>query len=144
MLDGDCFELIDGRTLEMRSDMLREIVGEIDHKKCIVATVIGPQSTGKSTLMNFCFGTQFLASTGRCTQGIYFTLQKIPPEMCPGGQVEYFIILDTEGLNSPERADKEYDRKIVLFTLLCSDFLIINSRGDMTDSMVSILKMCAV
>ena len=54
------------------------------------------------------------------------------------------ILLDTEGLNSPERSNQEYDRKIVLFTLLCSDFLIINSRGDMTDSMISILKMCAV
>ena len=54
-----------------------------------------------------------------------------------GSDVEYLIILDTEGLNSPERAagdrsDKEYDRKIVLFTLLCSDFLIINSSGDMS------------
>ena len=57
---------------------------------------------------------------------------------------EYFMVLDTEGLNSPERADEEYDRKIVLFTLLCSDFLIINSSGDMTDSMIKILKMCAV
>ena len=74
MLDGDCFELIDGRTLEMRDDILREIVGDIKHKKCIVVTVIGTKSTGKSTLMNFCFGTQFLASTGRCTQGINFTI----------------------------------------------------------------------
>lgn len=64
--------------------------------------------------------------------------------MCPGREVEYLIILDTEGLNSPERADNEYDRKIVLFTLLCSDFLIINSRGDMTDAMIQLLKMCAV
>ena len=94
--------------------------------------------------MNFCFGTQFLASTGRCTQGVYFTLQKIPKEMCQGSDVEYFILLDTEGLNSPERADEEFDRKIVLFTLLCSDFLIINSRGDMAAAMVSILKICAV
>ena len=64
--------------------------------------------------------------------------------MCPDRSVEYFIILDTEGLNSPERADKEYDHKIVLFTMLCCDFLIINSCKDMTDSMISILKMCAV
>lgn len=60
------------------------------------------------------------------------------------GEVEYFIILDTEGLFSPERSDPEYDRKIVLFTLLCSDFLIINARGDMSDSMVNLLKMCVV
>ena len=144
MLDGDCFELIDGRTLEMRGSILKEIVGDIAHKKCIVACVIGPQSTGKSTLMNYCFGTQFLASTGRCTQGIYFTLQKIPKEMCPNGGVEYLLILDTEGLDSAERSDKEYDRKIVLFTLLCSDFLIVNSRGDMSASMKNIIKMCTV
>ena len=42
MLDGDCFELIDGRTLEMRADILKEIVGEISHKRCLVVTVIGP------------------------------------------------------------------------------------------------------
>ncbi len=53
-----------------------------------------------------------------------------------GKDVDYLIILDSEGLNSRERAegdssDSGYDRKIVLFTLLCSDFLIINSRGDM-------------
>ena len=41
MLNGDCFELIDGRTLEMRSEILREIAGEIESKKCIVVTVIG-------------------------------------------------------------------------------------------------------
>jgi hypothetical protein len=66
-----------------------------------------------------------------------------------GSDVEYLIILDTEGLNSPERAagdrsDKEYDRKIVLFTLLCSDFLIINSRGDMSLQMKELIKICAV
>ena len=54
------------------------------------------------------------------------------------------MILDTEGLDSAERSDKEYDRKIVLFTLMCSDFLIINSRGDMSASMKNILKMCTV
>ena len=64
--------------------------------------------------------------------------------MRTNSDVEYLIILDTEGLNSPERADPEYDRKIVLFTLLCADFLIINSRKDMSEAMRTILKMCAV
>jgi hypothetical protein len=63
--------------------------------------------------------------------------------------IEYLIILDTEGLNSPERAegdrtDSEYDRKIVLFTLLSSDFLIINSSGDMSLQMKELIKICAV
>ena len=57
MLDGDCFELINGRTLECKADIIKVILGEIDKRRCIVVCVIGPQSTGKSTLMNFCFGT---------------------------------------------------------------------------------------
>ena len=64
--------------------------------------------------------------------------------MKQGKDVEYLIILDTEGLNSPERAEPEYDRKIVMFTLLCSDFLIINSRGDMSYQMKELIKICAV
>ena len=42
MLDGDCFELIDGRNLEMRQDILKDILGPVCAKKCIVVTVIGP------------------------------------------------------------------------------------------------------
>ena len=64
--------------------------------------------------------------------------------MKQGNDVEFLIILDTEGLNSPERAEPEYDRKIVMFTLLCSDFLIINSRGDMSYQMKELIKICAV
>ncbi len=82
MLDGDTFELIDGRNLEIKADIFRQILGyEIECSKCIVVSVIGSQSTGKSTLMNFCFGTQFSTSYGRCTSGINFALKKIPPEM---------------------------------------------------------------
>ena len=39
-------------------------------------------------------------------------------------------MLDTEGLQSPERIDDEYDRKIVLFSMLCADVLIINCKGE--------------
>ena len=40
-------------------------------KKALVVSVFGPQSSGKSTLLNYLFGTQFLSSTGRCTKGMY-------------------------------------------------------------------------
>ena len=42
MLDGDCFELIDGRNLEMRQEILKEILEPVCASKCIVVTVIGP------------------------------------------------------------------------------------------------------
>jgi hypothetical protein len=53
-------------------------------------------------------------------------------------------MLDTEGLQSPERIDDEYDRKIVLFAMLSSDVLIINSRGEINSPMINTLKVCCV
>jgi hypothetical protein len=42
MLDGDTFELIDGRNLEIKADIFRQILGyEIECSKCIVVSVIG-------------------------------------------------------------------------------------------------------
>ena len=53
-------------------------------------------------------------------------------------------MLDTEGLQSPERIDDEYDRKIVLFAMLSSDVLIINNKGEITATMINTLKVCCV
>jgi GTPase Era involved in 16S rRNA processing len=41
-----------------------------------VITVFGPQSSGKSTLLNFLFGCDFSVSSGRCTKGCYGTYFK--------------------------------------------------------------------
>lgn len=53
-------------------------------------------------------------------------------------------MLDTEGLQSPERIDDEYDRKIVLFAMLSSDILIINNKGEINANMINTLKMCTL
>jgi hypothetical protein len=53
-------------------------------------------------------------------------------------------LLDTEGLQSPERNDDEYDRKIVLFAMLSADILIFNSKGDMDGNILKTLKICTI
>ena len=53
-------------------------------------------------------------------------------------------MLDTEGLQSPERIDNEYDRKIVLFAMLSANLLIINSKGEINEGMINTLKMCCL
>jgi len=49
---------------------------EAKEDKAIVITVLGPQSSGKSTLLNFLFGCDFATSEGRCTRGVYGTYFK--------------------------------------------------------------------
>jgi len=39
-------------------------------------------------------------------------------------------MLDTEGLQSPENINHEYDRKIVLFAMMSANLLIINNKGE--------------
>ena len=61
-----------------------------------VLTVIGPQSSGKSTLLNFLFGCDFGVSAGRCTRGAYGTYFKFSNtnfRYCDG-----IFVIDTEGI----------------------------------------------
>jgi len=62
----------------------------------LVVSVIGPQSAGKSLLLNFLFGTQFLTSAGRCTKGAYVSVMKFRKEETKIDK--NILLLDTEGI----------------------------------------------
>ena len=55
--NGDCFELIDGENLEFKGLLIKDVIEQSKKDRVIVVCVVGPQSSGKSTLMNFAFGT---------------------------------------------------------------------------------------
>ena len=85
--------------------------------------IIGCQSSGKSTLLNHVFGTNFEVMSddiGRAqtTKGIWLAVNK-----------EFnTIILDVEGTDSKERGDDrlKFEQCSSLFTLAMSDVLMIN------------------
>jgi ABC-type lipoprotein export system ATPase subunit len=62
----------------------------------MVIGIFGPQSSGKSTLLNFLFGCDFLSSDGRCTSGVYGTYYEINNKIVPN--CNGILLLDTEGL----------------------------------------------
>jgi protein SEY1 len=88
-----------------------------------VVAVMGPQSSGKSTLLNMLFGTAFRtmdADAGRyqVTQGVWL-----------GRDVdEEVVIMDLEGTDSRERGEDAatFERKSALFALALADVLIVN------------------
>jgi hypothetical protein len=96
LMKGDCFELIEGENLDFKGYFIKEVIGSSQNENVIVVCVIGPQSSGKSTLMNSALGCQFGTGSGRCTIGVYFTLQRFPDENKNG--VKWLLMLDTEGL----------------------------------------------
>lgn len=88
-----------------------------------VAAIMGPQSSGKSTLLNMLFGTKFRTmdeSSGRyqVTQGVWL-----------GRDAEAgIIVMDLEGTDSRERGEDAatYERKSSLFALALAEVLIVN------------------
>ena len=128
--------MIDGDNLKFNSATLTRVFLDkrFNEKRVFVISVLGPQSSGKSTLLNFLFGSKFSTGTGRCTKGIYANCINIDhPEY------EIVLVLDTEGLQSAEKDDEEFDRKITLFCLAVSHLVIINVKGDMHNSMERLL-----
>lgn len=103
-----------------------------------MVSVVGPQNSGKSTLMNFIFGCDFTVSDGRCTKGVYGTVIKAKnfPEF------DFVLVIDTEGLQSIEKHDPEYDRKLTLFCLAVSHLIIVNIKDQFTSGLEELLEIC--
>ncbi|MCJ1410442.1 Dynamin-like GTPase that mediates homotypic ER fusion [Ptychographa xylographoides] len=91
-------------------------------------SVFGSQSTGKSTLLNQLFGTEFgvMSESDRrqTTKGIWMSKNK-------NNRVETMadniLVMDVEGTDGRERGeDQDFERKSALFALATSEVLLIN------------------
>ncbi|KAK7752361.1 Dynamin-like GTPase that mediates homotypic ER fusion [Diatrype stigma] len=88
-------------------------------------SVFGSQSTGKSTLLNSLFGTEFsvMSETERrqTTKGIWMSKNKRP------SMADNILVMDVEGTDGRERGeDQDFERKSALFALATSEVLIVN------------------
>ncbi|CAF0853008.1 unnamed protein product [Adineta steineri] len=138
ILNGYPFEVIDGDNFYCQQKFLTEIMKQFANQRILVISVIGPQNSGKSTLLNYMFGTLFDVRDGRCTRGIYGSIIKSHIE-----GIDYILLIDTEGLLSIEKSDKEYDRRLVLFCLAVSHLVIVNMLGDINEVLKDMLTLCA-
>uniref|UniRef100_A0A673IPN8 Upregulator of cell proliferation n=1 Tax=Sinocyclocheilus rhinocerous TaxID=307959 RepID=A0A673IPN8_9TELE len=95
-----------------------------------VVTVLGVQSSGKSTLLNTMFGVQFAVSSGRCTKGAFMLLIGVSEEFRSELRCDYILIIDTEGLKSLELAkladSYEHDNELATLVVGLSDITIVN------------------
>ncbi|KAH8145317.1 uncharacterized protein LAJ45_10597 [Morchella importuna] len=102
-----------------------------------VVAVFGSQSTGKSTLLNHLFGTQFSvmdeAARRQTTKGIWMSraLDEQDHEQLvanrEGGMTNNILVMDVEGTDGRERGeDQDFERKSALFALATSEVLIVN------------------
>ena len=95
-------------------------------------SVFGSQSTGKSTLLNHLFGTEFgvMSENERrqTTKGIWMSKNKRDStEAGSQDMADNILVMDVEGTDGRERGeDQDFERKSALFALATSEVLIVN------------------
>ena len=121
-------QLVDGKGV-FNARGLDEFVRKVGLADCglsyAVVAIMGPQSSGKSTLLNHLFGTRFVemdAFKGRSqtTQGVWLArAEGIDP--CT-------LVMDLEGTDGRERGedDTAFEKQSSLFALAVSDIVLIN------------------
>ncbi|KAK7884334.1 hypothetical protein WMY93_027457 [Mugilogobius chulae] len=150
LLEGLPLELVDGDAsnipLKWVSDVLSELHQLVSRKSRIsVITVLGVQSTGKSTLLNTMFGVQFAVSSGRCTRGAFMLLIRVSDKVKQNLNCDFLMIIDTEGLKSPELAkledSYEHDNELATLVVGLSDITLINIAMENSTEMKDILQI---
>ncbi|KAG8568769.1 hypothetical protein GDO81_014144 [Engystomops pustulosus] len=148
MYSGYPIELMDGDAahvpLKWIGAVLEELKGIIGDKKLYVLSVLGIQSTGKSTLLNAMFGLQFAVSAGRCTRGAFMQLIKVDEELKHELKFEYVLVIDTEGLRAVELSNKNsvnHDNELATFVIGLGNITVINIFGENPSEMQDILQI---
>ncbi|XP_027015956.1 up-regulator of cell proliferation-like [Tachysurus fulvidraco] len=150
LLSGFPLELLDGDASNIPekwvSDVLMELHKMVGEKsRLLVLTVLGVQSTGKSTLLNTMFGVQFAVSSGRCTRGAYMILLPVGEDLKEELLCDFVLLIDTEGLKSPALAQLEdsyeHDNELATFVIGLSDVTIINVAMENSTEMKDVLQI---
>ncbi|XP_076849626.1 interferon-induced very large GTPase 1-like [Brachyhypopomus gauderio] len=147
MMSGRPIELLDGDAnhipLEWISAVLQKLIQNIGDQRVFVISVVGLQSSGKSTLLNALFGLQFAVSAGRCTKGAFMQLVPVHEELRNQLHFDYVLLVDTEGLRSVEAdASLTHDNELATFVVGLGDVTIINVMGENTAEIQDFLQIC--
>ena len=146
MLDGFPLELMNGDSSSIQLTWVKAVFSSLSkllkEKKIFVMSVLGVQSSGKSTLLNAMFGLQFAVSAGRCTRGVF--AQLIAVESSTGYfPFDYIKVVDTDGLRATEMENGafKHDNEIATFVLGLGDVTVMNIMGENYSEIQDVLQI---
>ncbi|XP_073675676.1 interferon-induced very large GTPase 1-like [Garra rufa] len=148
MISGFPLELMDGDAAHVPviwiSAVLDELIQKLGDQRVFVLSVLGLQSSGKSTMLNAMFGLQFAVSAGRCTRGAFMQLVRVSDEMKTQLKFDYILVVDTEGLHALEllgRSTRHHDNELATFVVGLGNLTLINIFGETPSDIQDILQI---
>jgi len=142
---GGFMEMMDGDASHVPLEWVTAIFNELqklhEGNTLYTISIIGIQSTGKSTLLNTMFGLNFNVSAGRCTRGAFIQLLTFDKSSKKRSQCDHVLLIDTEGLQAPELQfiGQEHDNTLATFVIGLADIAIINMGGESQNQLKDIL-----
>ena len=147
LIEGYPLELMDGDAahvpIKWVSAVLEKVREILDNPRLLVLSILGLQSTGKSTLINAVFGLRFNVSAGRCTRGAFMQLVPVHNSLKAGCNCDYYLIVDTEGLRAPELdtlQTQKHDNELATFVIGLGNITVINIYGETPGDLDDILQ----
>ncbi|XP_026054247.1 interferon-induced very large GTPase 1-like [Carassius auratus] len=148
MISGFPLELMDGDAVHVPliwvTAVLDALIKKLGDQRVYVLSVLGIQSSGKSTMLNAMFGLQFAVSAGRCTRGAFMQLVRVSEEMKQLLKFDYILVVDSEGLRGLElagRSTRNHDNEMATFVVGLGNMTLINIFGENTAEMQDILQI---
>ena len=147
LIDGYPLELMDGDAAHVPLIWVSAVLEEL--RKCLkdpsimIVSILGLQSTGKSTLLNTIFGVNFSVNAGRCTRGAFMQLIPIHDALKKDCKCDYFLLVDTEGLKAPEldtTLTNDHDNQLATFVIGLANLTVVNIYGEILADMNDILQ----
>ncbi|XP_073700563.1 interferon-induced very large GTPase 1-like [Garra rufa] len=149
MISGFPLELMDGDAAHVPVIWISAVLDQLIHKlgdqtRVFVLSVLGIQSSGKSTMLNAMFGLQFVMGPGRTTRGAFMQLIRVSDQIKTQIKFDYILVVDTEGLCAPEltgRSTRHHDNELATFVVGLANLTLINIFGENTYEMQDILQI---
>ena len=152
ILQGHSFEIVNGDDNHVPTTWVSDVLTRLSEivgadKQIFVVSVLGIQSSGKSTLLNTMFGIDFPVSSGRCTRGLFMQMIPITDKLRSQLGYDYLLLLDTEGLRAPELSgglSYKRDNEMATFTVGLGDLTLINIKGESHSEVQDILQITVI
>ncbi|CAH9086291.1 unnamed protein product [Cuscuta europaea] len=122
------FQLIDECYNDFKEKDFENFALRTDFKECVrsyaIVAILGPVSSGKSTLLNHLFNTRFqtMDDSKRGSQATLGIWMSRCPDVRP-----FTLVMDVEGSDCGQiRGNTSFEKQSALFTLLVADIVLIN------------------
>jgi GTPase Era involved in 16S rRNA processing len=152
IVDGHAVELLDGDAGYIPMAWFLAVCKNISqlrpNLRVYVVSILGLQSSGKSTLLNSLFACRFAVSVGRCSRGLFMRLLIVDEKISKDYDFDAILLIDSEGLGSTEKINDpeavKKDRLLATFAMSISSMTIINVLGDTAKDLAEILQIAIV